>query len=240
MDKRKNKILMGCLALLLVMTVGYALFSENITINGTATAKGDFDITLNCSPWIPESFPRTNYNYFFGGSPSILLDNNYKNDGCVVNDNEVSYYAELTQPGAVRNFLLEIKNNGSITAELPIIEEEMFISFERCEGNFEDDTFSNCTSNVDGNSLTQFDIIGGKDASGTVQYFTKDNEAGMLEYLNIEGEPYKFIIEPGETLYVKLVTEWEADNDNGFAPGNSAYYKDIFKIKFPFKQQTVN
>ena len=36
----KNKILVGCLALLLVMTVGYALFSETITINGIVRAKG--------------------------------------------------------------------------------------------------------------------------------------------------------------------------------------------------------
>mgnify|MGYP003308183578 CR=1 FL=1 len=41
---KKNKILVGCLSLLLVLSVGYALFSETITINGTATAKGNFDI----------------------------------------------------------------------------------------------------------------------------------------------------------------------------------------------------
>ena len=46
---KKNKILVGCLALLLVLSVGYALFSETIEINGTATAKGDFDITYTCS-----------------------------------------------------------------------------------------------------------------------------------------------------------------------------------------------
>ena len=44
----RNKILIGCLALLLVLSVGYALFSETITINGTATAKGDFDISYTC------------------------------------------------------------------------------------------------------------------------------------------------------------------------------------------------
>ena len=44
MDKRKNKILVGCLSLLLVMAVGYALFSETITINGTAKAEGKFNI----------------------------------------------------------------------------------------------------------------------------------------------------------------------------------------------------
>ena len=44
----KNKILVGCLALLLVLSVGYALFSETIEINGTATAKGSFDLTYTC------------------------------------------------------------------------------------------------------------------------------------------------------------------------------------------------
>ena len=44
-NEKKSKILIGFLALLLVMAVGYALFSENITINGTATAKGDFNVT---------------------------------------------------------------------------------------------------------------------------------------------------------------------------------------------------
>ena len=47
-NEKKSKILIGCLALLLVMAVGYALFSETITINGTATAKGDFDISFTC------------------------------------------------------------------------------------------------------------------------------------------------------------------------------------------------
>ena len=46
MDKTRNKIFVGCLALLLVMVAGYALFSQNLTINGTAKAQGDFDIEI--------------------------------------------------------------------------------------------------------------------------------------------------------------------------------------------------
>ena len=33
MNKTRNKIFVGCLALLLVMVAGYALFSQNLTIN---------------------------------------------------------------------------------------------------------------------------------------------------------------------------------------------------------------
>ena len=48
MLSKNNKILIGCLALLLVMSVGYALFSDTITVTGTATAKGNFDVTATC------------------------------------------------------------------------------------------------------------------------------------------------------------------------------------------------
>ena len=46
MDKTRNKIFEGCLALLLVMVAGYALFSQNLNITGTAKAQGDFDIEI--------------------------------------------------------------------------------------------------------------------------------------------------------------------------------------------------
>ena len=46
MNKKKG-IIIGVLAIALVMVVGYALFSDTLTINGTATAKGEFDIEFN-------------------------------------------------------------------------------------------------------------------------------------------------------------------------------------------------
>ena len=49
MDKKRNRIFVGCLALLLVMVAGYALFSQNLTINGTAKAQGNFDIAFTCT-----------------------------------------------------------------------------------------------------------------------------------------------------------------------------------------------
>ena len=55
MDKTRNKIFVGCLALLLVMVAGYALFSQNLTINGTAKAQGDFSLVTTCQPGIPDN-----------------------------------------------------------------------------------------------------------------------------------------------------------------------------------------
>ena len=58
----KNKILVGCLALLLVLSVGYALFSETITINGTATAKGNFAFEIETMKGINDEL-KTNDMY---------------------------------------------------------------------------------------------------------------------------------------------------------------------------------
>lgn len=42
--KKQNIAIIGVIAFVLAVAVGYALFSQTLTINGTATAKGSFDI----------------------------------------------------------------------------------------------------------------------------------------------------------------------------------------------------
>ncbi len=94
MDKRKNKILIGCLALLLVMTVGYALFSETITINGTATAKGDFNIEYTCEVY-----------------DTI---NRVETGECVIEGNTITTTSMLTKPTDGVTFRIKVINKGSI------------------------------------------------------------------------------------------------------------------------------
>ena len=43
---KNNKLLIGMLTFVVVCVVGYALFSENITVTGSATASGDWSISL--------------------------------------------------------------------------------------------------------------------------------------------------------------------------------------------------
>ena len=45
---KSNKILLGVLLFVVVCVVGYALFSETITVTGTATASGDFAFESKC------------------------------------------------------------------------------------------------------------------------------------------------------------------------------------------------
>ena len=63
MLSKNNKILIGCLALLLVMSVGYALFSDTITINGSATAKGEFKLTTTCMLAPQEDIGGSNWKF---------------------------------------------------------------------------------------------------------------------------------------------------------------------------------
>ena len=99
MDKSKNKILVGCLALLLVMAVGYALFSENITINGTATAKGDFEITITEALIEDEKGS--------SGATATITDNGKSLKLSIPN---------LEYPGAYVKVKYKVKNTGTIPA----------------------------------------------------------------------------------------------------------------------------
>ena len=42
--KKQNIIIIGVVAFVLAVAVGYAIFSETLTISGTATAEGNFDV----------------------------------------------------------------------------------------------------------------------------------------------------------------------------------------------------
>ena len=96
---KKNKILVACLALLLVLSVGYALFSETITINGTATAKGSFDITYACE-----------VAYAEGGTGT-----------CTIENGVIKTTSTLTKPTDVVGYKVTITNSGAITAVLKTV-----------------------------------------------------------------------------------------------------------------------
>ena len=114
MLSRNNKILVGCLALLLVMSVGYALFSDTITINGSATAKGEFEITteaIDLSQDIYSNFvPDGNVSSGIVENPTISVSNN-----------QVTSSVTLGAPGSYQYFGIKITNTGSIPAKLSSI-----------------------------------------------------------------------------------------------------------------------
>ena len=100
-NDKKSKVLIGCLALLLVMAVGYALFSETITINGTATAKGDFDLSYTCEKREE-------------GGTGI----------CTVTDNTITISSTFTKPTDEVVYDITITNTGSIPAVLKTVDSD--------------------------------------------------------------------------------------------------------------------
>ena len=102
MNKR-NKILVGCLALLLALSVGYALFIETIEINGTATAKGNFDIEFEC----------TEYG---------AVGNTEATASCEISGQTIITKSTLTKPTDQTGYLITLTNNGTIPAVLKTVD----------------------------------------------------------------------------------------------------------------------
>lgn len=109
--KKQSIAIIGVIALVLAVAVGYALFSETLTINGTATAKGDFDVeftsvgTPTCSGFSGTCDAAT--------LTEIALD---KNSLTITVD-------KLQYPGAYVEIPVTVTNKGSIPAILKSIEE---------------------------------------------------------------------------------------------------------------------
>ena len=118
MKKRKKNFLLIALVIILVaIAVGYAAFSSTLTISGTATASGTWDI------------------HFASGSVSKKTDGTEYGTAIVdPKDNKtLNVNVELTYPGDGCEVTANIKNNGTIPAKLT--------GFKLTDNN--GDTFSN-------------------------------------------------------------------------------------------------
>lgn len=96
----KNKVIIIIVILVLVCVVGYALFSENINISGTASASGGLELEI------------TNE----GTQGDYYEDLDITTDG-----NTLSLNAKLLKPGANAAVMGKIKNVGSVDAKLESI-----------------------------------------------------------------------------------------------------------------------
>lgn len=103
-DTKKSAIIVFLLAIVLIMTIGYAAFMQTLTINGTATIDSTWDIHIE----------------------SIAVNN--ENLGAKSNSAEVgvdsltaNFDVSLTTPGSSVTYDITVKNNGSINAKLDSI-----------------------------------------------------------------------------------------------------------------------
>ncbi len=198
MDKTRNKIFVGCLALLLVMVAGYALFSQNLNITGTAKAQGGFSVTATCEKGIPTNLTDNVKSFFTTNGIDWVDENAYYDDSCTVSGNNINYKASFKYPGARRYFVVKVKNTGSITA-IPSYDYHND-SGEFCVDNNDNDAFESNECFTDSSSLSigtqSFDLLGAwdlpfaiEDTDGTVYSTTNMTEEQTAKFFTEDGDP---------------------------------------------------
>ena len=104
---KQNKIIVGVLAFLLTLTVGYAVFSQSLNITGTAKAEGNFSLIFSSVGEIKQV-----------GSTGATATRENSNKTLSVNVPNLQYPTAYVEIPAV------IKNEGSISAQLDSINTE--------------------------------------------------------------------------------------------------------------------
>lgn len=230
-----NKILIGILAFVVACVVGYALFSENITITGSATASGDWGITATCQPGIPS---------LIGSAADDLLsyykEGGYSEDTCNVTDGtNVHFNTNLLYPSAARHFTVKFTNTGNVNATIDmsgnaaIFETVIFKneSSEVCEINSSNQKV-NCsdrlTYDTGSSNFINDSILGFSDKSG--KFYSVDE---VDEFIN--SDTGAITLENGESIYVALTIYW---NKNYVSNTNSAHLSFEVNADVDFIQAT--
>ncbi len=110
-DKNKNIVIAVLLGVLVVMAVAYAAFSTTLNINGTATIKSSWNVAFDTTKTTTATgvvTPTTGS----GGTTAPTGTVSYT-DG-----QHATVSADLYQPGDKVEFLLTVKNTGSLKATL--------------------------------------------------------------------------------------------------------------------------
>lgn len=103
--KKTNKIIIiGAIALVFILSVGYALFSDNLNISGTAKAEGALNLEL------------TNPQLADNSGDSSMIDETYVSYS--IDGTKITFEATLLVPGKLYTFMANIENHGTVDARL--------------------------------------------------------------------------------------------------------------------------
>lgn len=230
---KSNKLLVGILAFVVVCVVGYALFSETITVTGTATAKGDFSITTTCENGISSIFGDDVFSSESQYDLSVSAEGGYENDSCSVLGNDVSFTTSLKYPGSARYFTIKATNTGSIPATFDTAEADEYgfgTTFSACTKD-EQGISAGCEEKLKGKYNFFENIIAGFSDKDGIYYANYDDVSSFFD--ENTGLP---VLESGESIYLIAGLYWdERDVSNNFAD-----YTFNFSTKLPFVQITAN
>lgn len=103
MNKKSKIIIVSLIVIIILITIGYALFSESINITGTAKAEGTLQLEI--------TNPEISGQVGNGGAIDDYMS--YKIDGT-----KVTFTANLQQPDDLFTLTANIDNKGSVDAKL--------------------------------------------------------------------------------------------------------------------------
>lgn len=206
MNKKLSQgVVVGAFALFLALMVGYALFSQNLKITGTAKAQGDFKITPTCTPGVTTEL-QNNQNLFVGTQADFTseTEGGYDTSTCTIDGDTINFATNFKSIGR-RYYTMEFENTGSISAKWSLTEKGMTYGEEKlCSDGYDgeafDDNFSDKECSLDtSDSILTVDparepfLIRKTDGS-----FEKlDNNSSRI--ISTEDDTY-VILEPGEKL----------------------------------------
>ena len=222
---KSNKILLGVLAFVVVCVVGYALFNETITVTGTATASGNFDILTTCQTGL--SNDTLSILAPDGGANADIDQAGFKNDSCEVVDDDVKIAVEFEYPTARRYFTINFKNNGTIAASFDL-QNGIVDSTTACAKNYNEQ--ESCTPLTGDysifNEFYQGDLFAIKTALGKI--LTSD-DAEWSKYVN---DNEIVTLNPNDTMIFFLEMRWSSEDEGN----NKEYLKTHLDLDFNFSQ----
>ncbi len=250
MNKKKG-IIIGAVLFILAVAVGYAIFSDTLTINGTATAKGEFAFEITTQKDVLEEVKSSNMyavlnNYGSTGDVDLANAVSSNVDSSITNtSNTVTYSANLTQPGQKQYFTVKVTNTGSIPIILDIyydinIDTSIAGNLLMDDGNtFDVNKIIDATQGVGGN-VYEFSSIDYVTADLLKQNLVNLQDVYVSKeiYDELEVDPEAAPkLDTGESAYLVFSSYWREDlNFNSHVVGIDVTAKSTIDI--PIKQYT--
>lgn len=226
MSNNKNKIFIICLSFLLVLSIGYASFSENINVVGTATANSKFEIDATCVAGISDELIDNDVEDLY----TLNSQHGYSNEICTVSNGVVNIDVDLEYPGATRYYTVKFTNNGTIPAQIVVsgtgndIKNKSILNKKNSPGVI-----------VDSASYENLDYYWRTFSTSTgviMPSFTVPSGKVIVE--DLEESFGTVLVYPGCSIYGIISAIWDkTDSDNNFAQtGEYLEYDLLYEFKF--------
>ena len=162
--RRFNIIMVVAVAMIAIMSIGYALFASTLTIGASGEIKGKWGVAFNT-----ESFTATGSATDKEGSPSVSRSS-------------VQFNVDFAKPGDSKTYVFTVENTGNIDAileEVNLVADSANspeISFEYTVKNGNDIIVSNTDENISSSVAGLTNTTGSHTVTVTITYVSSDSQ----------------------------------------------------------------